>query len=124
MRLSNEKARRLSTLIWRDRARRWLPVTAGVLAMAAIFGFVLANQMGRVDRTVEVKQRDGTVTSIKRGSAARGASILNVHLDDGRDIEAFSVLRTLPAAGSHVVIAEARHASGRLTYDVVRLLDQ
>jgi hypothetical protein len=124
MRLSNEKARRLSTLIWRDRARRWLPVTAGVLAMAAIFGFVLANQMGRVDRTVEVKQRDGTVTSIKRGSAARGASILNVHLDDGRDIEAFSVLRILPAAGSHVVIAEARHASGRLTYDVVRLLDQ
>jgi hypothetical protein len=123
MHLSDEKARRLSSLIWRDRIRRWLPVVAGVLALAGVLGFVMANQMGRADRTVAVQEHDGTVISIKRANSARGASILAIHLDDGRDVEAFTALRVLPAAGSHVVIAEARHASGRSTYDVLRLAD-
>ena len=47
-----------------------------------------------------------------------------VHLDDGRDVEAFSHFRVAPPNGAHVVVAEARHASGRVTYDVVRLFDQ
>jgi hypothetical protein len=123
MRLSNEKARRLSSLIWRERARRWLPVVAGIIALAGVFGFVIANQVGRADRTVAVQEHDGTVTGVKRANSARGASILTIHLDDGRDVEAFSALRILPVAGSHVVIAEARHASGRFTYDVLRLVD-
>ena len=123
MRLSQDKARRLSALVWRERLWRWLPIAAGVLAAAGVFVFVLANQVARVDRTVEVQERDGTVTGLKGGNAARGASILRVHLDDGRDVEAFSTLRVV-APGSHVVLTEARHASGRLTFDVLRLHDQ
>jgi hypothetical protein len=124
MRLANEKARRLTVLVWRERARRWLPVFVVVLALAGAFVFVLANQIGRADRTVDVTQRDGIVTGLKSGGNARGASILRVHLDDGRDVEAFSPFRIVPPQGSHVVIAEARHASGRLTYDVMRVVDQ
>jgi len=52
------------------------------------------------------------------------ASVIYVHLDDGRDVEAFSHFRVAPPNGAHVVVAEARHASGRVTYDVVRLFDQ
>ena len=49
---------------------------------------------------------------------------IHVHLDDGRDVEAFSHFRVALPNGAHVVVAEARHASGRVTYDVVRLVDQ
>jgi hypothetical protein len=104
--------------------KRWLPIAAGVVAMAGVLGFVLANQIERADRTVDVQQHDGTVTGHKGATGARGASILQVHLDDGRDVEAFSTFRVPPLNGAHVLIAEARHASGRLTYDVVRLIEQ
>ena len=123
MRLTDEKTRRLTALLWRERARRWLPAVVGVLVMAGAFLFMLANQLGRVDRTIAVQEHDGTVTSIKRGNNARGAAVIRVHLDDGRDVEAISTFRIVPPKGAHVVIAEGRHASGRLTYDVVRLVD-
>jgi len=119
MRLTDEKARRLTRLIWRDRARRWLPVIAMVLVLAGAFAFMTELQIGRIDRTVDVKVHEGTVLDVKH-AASRGAAVLHVHLDDGRDIDALSALRLAPAAGAHVVINEGRHASGRLTYDVVR----
>ena len=62
--------------------------------------------------------------SVKRGGSGRNASIVHVHLDDGRDVDAFTTLRVVPPQGSHVVIAEARHASGRVTFDVMRVADQ
>ncbi len=122
MRLSDEKARRLTALVWRARARRWLLVLAGVLALGGALTFLLSNQIEHADRTVDVQEHGGTVVSVRPGSGARGAAILHVHLDDGRDVDAFSAFRIAPAKGSHVVIAEARHASGRLTYDVLRLV--
>jgi hypothetical protein len=124
MRLSNEKARRLTALVWRERARRWLPVLVAVIVVAGALAFVLSNQVQRADRTVDVRERDGTVVSTKSSRNARGATIVRVHLDDGRDVDAFSAFRIAPAQGAHVVITEARHASGRLTYDVLRLVDQ
>jgi hypothetical protein len=123
MRLSNEKSRRLTALVWRERARRWLLVLVVVLAVVGALTFVLSNQVQRADRTVDVRERDGMVVSIKQGGS-RGASIVRVHLDDGSDVDAFSASRIVPPKGAHVVIAEARHASGRLTYDIVRLVDQ
>jgi hypothetical protein len=123
MRLSQDKARKLSALVWRERARRWLPVLAVVLALAGAFALVLANRVSHLDRTVDVKERDGLVTGLKSGGNARGAAVVSVHLADGRDVEAFSGFRVVPSTGAHVVVAEERHASGRLTYDVLRVLD-
>jgi hypothetical protein len=123
MRLSEDKARQLSALVWRERLRRWLPVFAGIVVLAAGFGIILSNQMARSDRTVEVQERAGTVTDIKSGNNARGAAIVHVHLDDGRDVEAFSGFRVVPTKGTHVVVTEAKHASGRLTYDVIRVTE-
>jgi hypothetical protein len=53
-----------------------------------------------------------------------GVRIFHVHLDDGRDVDALSRLRQVPAPGTHVVISESRHQSGRLTWDVVRVADR
>ena len=52
MRLSDEKARRLSALVWRERARRWLLVLVAVLAVAGALTYVLSSQVERADGTV------------------------------------------------------------------------
>ena len=44
MRLSDEKARRLWMLVWRERARRWLPVLIGLLALAGAAIYMLSSQ--------------------------------------------------------------------------------
>jgi hypothetical protein len=122
MRLSDDKARRLSRLVWRDRVRRVLPLVAIAVVLIAAVAYFTERSVDRIDRTVDVKVLDGTVVSIKRSVAARG-TILMVHLGDGRDVEAFSLSRLTPEAGTHVVINEARHASGRSSYEVVHLGD-
>jgi hypothetical protein len=123
-RLSDEKSRQLAALLWRERLKRWLPVAAALVLFAGVYTYFNMTRLARVDQTVEVTQHDGRVTGHKGATGARGASILQVHLDDGRDVEAFSTFRIPPPNGAHVAVAEARHASGRVTYDVVRLFDQ
>jgi hypothetical protein len=121
MRLSDDKARRLSSLIWRERLRRLLPVAATALVLLGVSTFLFINQARRADRTVDVKQRNATVVHVKRLAVARGAAIITVHLDGNRDVDAFSTLATVPAVGAHVVVSEARHASNRMTYDITRI---
>ena len=123
MRLSEEKARRLNTLVWREHARRWVPVIAVVVGAIALLTFFLVRQVEHADRTLDIRTHDATVVNIKRPGNGRGAGIVHVRLDDGRDVDAFSMLRLDPAAGAHVIINEARHVSGRLTYDVARLAE-
>jgi hypothetical protein len=122
MKLSDDKARRLSRLVWLERLRFALPAAVAVLALVGFLVFATEWQIDHADRTVDVKMHEATVLAVKR-TAARGAAVVRVHLDDGRDVDAVSTLRLTPQAGSHVVINEARHASGRLTYDVVRTSD-
>jgi hypothetical protein len=122
MRLSDEKARRLSRLVWRDRGKRVLPLVAAAVVVFAAVAYFTERSVDRMDRTVEVKAVSGTVVSIRRTSAARG-TILAVHLGDGRDVDAFTLSRVAPEAGTHVVINEARHASGRSSYEIVHLGD-
>jgi hypothetical protein len=120
MRLSEENARRLSALVWRDRARRFVPVVVLAAGAVALLTFFLVRQVERADATLDVKSHEATVLGVKH-AGARGAAILHVHLDDGRDVDAASGMRVDPALGAHVVVYEARHASGRLTFDVARL---
>lgn len=123
MKLSDEKARRLSRLVWFERLRFALPAVVAVMALIGFLLFATEWQIGHADRTIDVKAHEATVVAVKR-TAARGAAVVQVHLDDGRDVDAVSTLRLTPQAGSHVVINEARHASGRLTYDLARTSDR
>jgi hypothetical protein len=119
MKLSDDKARRLTRLVWLERARLWLPMAAAAAVVLGAAMFLTETQIEHADRTVDVRVHDATVVEIKR-TAARGASVVHVHLDDGRDVDAVSLFRIAPTAGAHVVVNEARHASGKLSYDVVR----
>ena len=59
MRLSDEKARRLTALVWRERARRWLLAVIVVLAVAGALTYMLSSQVQRADRTVDERTRIG-----------------------------------------------------------------
>ena len=122
MRLSEEKSRQLSRLVWRDRVRRAAPLAIAVVVILSVVAYVTEVQVSHVDRTVDVKVHEATVLAVKR-NVSRGAVVVQVHLDDGRDVDALSVLRVTPHAGSHVVVNEAKHASGRLSFDVARATD-
>ena len=122
MKLSDDKARRLTQLVWRDRARRWLPIAAAAGVLLAALAFLTESSIDRSDRTVDVQVHKATVVDIKR-TAARGAAVVNVLLDDGRTVDAVSLFRVAPSAGAHVIVNEERHASGRLSFDVVRFAE-
>lgn len=119
MRLSDEKSRALSRLVWRDRIGQVLPVL--VLALCAFGGltFYLNWQKSHADPTVSFVAHTATVLEVKRQSL-RNAAVVHVKLDDGREVDAFSSLTTLLPPGAHVEIAEAKHASGKSTYDVTK----
>lgn len=119
MKLSQENARRLSTLVWRERLRRLAPIVLAAVVLTGLLTAFLLRQMDRADRTLNIAVHNATVLSVKQGGGPR-AAILHVHLDDGREVDAFSALRLTPFAGAHVVINEALHASGKHTFDVVR----
>ena len=121
MRLSDDKARRLSSLIWRERLRRFLPLAATAVVLVGVSTLIFINQARRADRTVDVKQRDATVVHVKQFAVRAGAAIITVHLDGDRNVDAFSTLQDVPAVGTHVVVSEARHASGRMTYDITHV---
>ena len=123
MRLSDEKARRLNALVWRERARRILPVIVVAVGAIALLTFFLVRQVEKADRTLDVQVHQATVVHVKKSGNGRAAAIVEVRLDDGRDVEAFSALRVDPAAGTHVVVNEARHSSGRMTYDIARVAE-
>jgi len=123
IRLSDDKARRLSSLIWRERLRRYLPLVAAAVLLVVVFTAVLLNQARRADRTVDVTLREATVVHIKRIAVATRAAIVIVHLAGGDDVDAFSTVQPVPAIGARVEVSEAHHASGRLTYDITRLRD-
>ena len=61
--------------------------------------------------------------SARSGGNGRPVSVLRVHLDDGREIDASAAFRILPHNGAQIVVAEAHHASGLLTYRVQRVAD-
>jgi hypothetical protein len=122
MRLSEEKSRQLSRLVWRDRFKRAAPLVIALVVILSAVAYVTEVQISHVDRTVDVTAHTATVLAVKH-NGSRGAAVVQVHLDDGRDVDAVSVLRVTPHAGAHVVVNEAKHASGRLSFDVARATD-
>src|SRR5262245_464266 len=61
MKLSQENARRLSALVWRERLRRFLPIVLAVVVLIALLTVFLVRQIERADRTVSVAVHNGTV---------------------------------------------------------------
>ena len=122
MKLSQANARRLSALVWRERLRRFVWIAAAAVGLTGLLTVFLVQQMDRADRTVSVAVHQATVLAVRPGVGAH-TGIVHVHLDDGREVDAISGLRLTPFAGTHVVINEALHASGKHSFDLVRLAE-
>lgn len=119
MRLSEDKSRRLSALIWRERLRKWIPIGLAIVCLFGGLTFYFNWQSNHSDPTIDLHARSGTVLGVKR-QTLRSAAIVHVKLDDGSEVDAFSGLGTFLTPGTPVQIGEARHASGRLTYDILQ----
>ncbi|MFM1814244.1 MAG: hypothetical protein RLZ98_939 [Pseudomonadota bacterium] len=122
MKLSKENSRRLTYRVWRERITSWL-VPALVMAIVGA-GFVLLQNyyLPKADAVVEARQHAATVIAFEEALGRQGSKV-RVHLDDGRDVDAYSRLAVFPARGTHLVINELKHASGRLTFDVLRVTE-
>jgi len=112
MRLSEDKARRLNALVWRERARRVLPVIAVAIGAIALLTFFLVRQVEKADRTLDVQVHQGhgrpcqEVRQRSRRRDCRGPSRRRAQCGG------FSALRVDPATGTHVIVNEARHSWG------------
>ena len=118
MKLSDDRARTLSRLVWRERLRSALPLVVFACGFAVLTAY-FSWQRSTADPAIAYADLHGTVLDVKR-QTLRSAAIVHVKLDDGRDVDAFSSLGTLLLPGTHVDIAAATHASGKLTYDITR----
>ena len=122
MRLSDDKVRRLSALVWRERARRWLPIARGVVVLIAGFAYILDTQMRRADRTADVAaiRHGGGYQAGRHGTRRRGHARSPRRWPHRRGLQCPAA----HAAGRRAwVINEASHAYGKLTNDVMRLAD-
>jgi hypothetical protein len=116
-------SQKISRLIWRQRIVTW--GSRGLLAAAALgsAGAWTWYRQNQIDMTVEAHPITATVTGLGRGAVARGISVVHAHTDDGREVDAFSTLRLAPAVGAHIVLSEAHHKSGRITYDLLHVVE-
>lgn len=121
--MTPEQARRLNRLIWADRLRRWGPTAIGLAALLLGMAYLMGEKLARIDTVVEAEVLHGRITDAARMAGRRGGFLVHARLDDGRDVEAISQLAQPPLEGEEAEIRAARHASGRVTYDVLRLLN-
>lgn len=123
MKISGANSRKLSQLVWRDRLRRLAPALIGAVALMS--GAVAFNsyRAARSDPTLEVHTVAATILGLGKGQPARGGYIIRAQTADGLEVLALATTKVLPATGAHAVLAEARHKSGRLTYELLRTTD-
>ena len=75
MRLSEEKARQLNALVWRDRMRRIVPIVAVAVGAVALLTFFLVRQVEKADRTLDVLVHQATVVHIKKSGNGLSGSM-------------------------------------------------
>lgn len=119
MKFSSDRQKKLTGLIWMERLKKAAPVVLVALILGGAAIYMASERSARQDRTVEVKDHQASVIAIKR-PRSRGITIITARLNDGRVVDALSQLNNVLVADENVTIAEAVHASGRHTYDVIR----
>lgn len=120
MRFSTDRQKKLTQLLWMERFKKAAPVILIALVLGGAAFYVANERSARQDRTIEVKDHKASVMAVKR-PRSRGVSIITARLDDGRVVDALSQLNEVLMADEPITIAEGIHASGRHTYDVIRV---
>ena len=120
MRLSSDRQKKLTGMIWMARLKKALPVILIAIVLGGAAIYVSNERAARQDKTIEVKEHKATILALKR-PRSRGIAIVTARLDDGRVVDALSQLSNVLVADEEVTISEGIHASGRHTYDVIRV---
>ncbi len=119
--MRTERERALTRLIWKERIKRSV---IAVLVLGVVFGayvFLTYERTTLIDKTVETATLDGTVVSSERSFSRKGGFTVHVKLDDGKEIDAVSLLAFMPPPGAHAEVRMARHESGLVSYNVDRV---
>lgn len=121
--MTPEQSRRLNRLIWQDRLKRLLPVAViGVVLLGAML-YVGSLRIAAIDATLETHLIHGEVLGAARLAGRNGGFQVHARLDNGSEVDAVSTLPQPPYQGEEVEIRAAQHASGRTTYNIVKLLN-
>ena len=123
MRLSNANAKKLSGLVWRERLRKVAIVGAVAAALIGLVVWFTNYRLERADPTLAVTPVEATVTKKDTTRVGRSGFVFHAQLGDGREVDAVAPSGFPPAMGVHVVLGEARHKSGRLSYDLIRTVE-
>ena len=59
MRLSQDKSRRLTAMVWRERAKRWVPVALALVLLFAGATYMMSRQLSKADQTLNVVSHSG-----------------------------------------------------------------
>jgi hypothetical protein len=95
-----------------------------LLAFCAVLGGTFFNmKLDRADPTVELTQVSGIVLEAHRAAGRAAVFIAHVRLDDGREIDADSVLPSPPAQHERVLLSQSRHASGKVSHHVLKMIN-
>lgn len=121
--MTPEQARQLERMIWKQRLKVLLPSVAAVLLVFGAFAWITAEKAERVDRTLKSRLVAGKVVGGARLTGRRGGFLVHVRLNDGSEVDALSALPQPPVDGEAVELRASAHASGRVTYQVVRLVN-
>ncbi|MEC9368340.1 MAG: hypothetical protein VX871_06550 [Pseudomonadota bacterium] len=119
--MTPDQVRQLNRMIWQRRLRMCALPVAAIVGVLGLYGWLAGAKMSKVDRVVEAHEVGGEVMSAARLTGRKGGFMVHVRLAGGKEVDAYSQLPLPPLAGEAVELREAAHASGRVTYDVVRI---
>ncbi|MGD9866945.1 MAG: hypothetical protein AB7U38_02990 [Hyphomicrobiales bacterium] len=119
--MTPEQTRQLNRMIRRQRLWKWGPVFAAAIAIFGGYSWLTAEKLARVDQVVETREMEGEVTDAARLTGRKGGFAVHVRLPGGEEVDAYSQLAEPLHAGEHVAIRSIAHASGRTTYNIVKV---
>jgi hypothetical protein len=121
--MTPEQKKKLDRMVLLNRLKIIVPSIAVVVIMFGIIVWMAAMRNARVDATVERHVVAGHIVGTARLTGRRGGYQVHVRLDDGQEVDAVSALQQPPYPGEAVELNAAIHASGRVTYNIVRLMN-
>lgn len=119
--MTPEQIRQLNRMILRQRLWRWGPVVLAGIAIFGAYTWLTAEKLARIDQVVESHQVEGEVTAAARLTGRKGGFMVHVRLPGGEEVDAYSQLVEPLHAGERVALRAISHASGRTTYDVMKV---
>ena len=121
MKMSRSNAQKLSGLLWRQRLRK-IGIGAGVILGLAGLLITFNNlRVARSDPIVIVTPVTATVSRHDTTRSGRTGFLFHANVADGHEVDAIAPNGFAPPVGTTVVLGEAKHKSGRLSYDFIRL---